>query len=265
MELFVARAQDVRPDFTLTSDDASTVAEVCRRLDGLPLAIELAAARVKVLSLPALNERLEQGLKILTSGRRDASERQRTLRGAIAWSYDLLSQDEQTLFRRLGVFAGGWSLESVEAVCDRGDLNTEVLDGLASLVDKSLVPTDEHRERFSMLETIREFAADELEESGRGRGDQTGARRVLPCPRREAEPHFFGKGQDEWLERLEREIANLRAALDNLSADAPDRLLRMTVALRHFWRFHGHLTESRRRLDDALRRGGGDSDSQALA
>ena len=265
VELFVARAQDVRPDFTLTPADASIVAEVCRRLDGLPLAIELAAARVKVLSLPALNERLEQGLKVLTSGRRDASERQRTLRGAIAWSYDLLSEDEQTLFRRLAVFAGGWSLEAAEQVCDQGDLDTEVLDGLASLVDKSLVRTDEHRERFSMLETIREFAADQLKESGEGDEAKRAQAEFFRALAEEAEPHFFGKGQDEWLERLEREIANLRTALNNLSANAPDRLLRMTIALRHFWRFHGHLTESHRRLDDALARGGGDGHSQTLA
>ncbi|MCA1706916.1 MAG: adenylate/guanylate cyclase domain-containing protein, partial [Actinobacteria bacterium] len=193
VRLFVARAKNIRPDFQLTPGDASIVAEVCRRLDGLPLAIELAAARVKVLSLPALNDRLAQGLKVLTSGRRDATVRQRTLRGAIAWSYDLLSEDEQTLFRRLGVFAGGWSLDAVEQVCDRGDLCLDVLDGLASLIDKSLVRAVEGDDgRFSMLETIRSFAAETLEESG----DRDDIRRAHAEFFRalvgRAEPHLIG-------------------------------------------------------------------------
>jgi predicted ATPase len=137
--LFVARAQAVKGDFALDEDNVSDIAAICRRLDGLPLALELAAARVNVLSLSSLNARLDQGMKVLSTGRRDASDRQRTLRGAIAWSYELLTREEQKLFRRLGVFAGGWSLEAAESVCDDGDLELDVLDGLASLVDKNLV------------------------------------------------------------------------------------------------------------------------------
>ena len=139
VELFVTRARALRPGFELTAEEASSVAAICRRLDGLPLAIELAAARVKVLSLSALASRLDQSLAALGHGRRDASARQRTLRGAISWSYELLTPDEQTLFRRLGVFAGGFTFEAAEAVCDRDDLSVAVLDGLASLIDKSLV------------------------------------------------------------------------------------------------------------------------------
>ena len=150
--LFTERARAVKAGFSLTQDNASDVAAICRRLDGLPLAIELAAARVNLLSPSSLLSRLDRGLKVLSSGRRDASQRQRTLRAAIAWSYDLLSADEQRLFRRLGVFAGGFSLEAADQVCDRGDLDTDVLDGLASLVDKSLVRTVEGQDdRFFML------------------------------------------------------------------------------------------------------------------
>jgi predicted ATPase len=196
VELFVARARDVDPGFDLTPQEAPTVAAICRRLDGLPLAIELAAARVKVLSLSALNDRLGRGLKVLSSGRRDASDRQRTLRGAIAWSYDLLTPDEQTLFRRLGVFAGGFTLAAAETVCDRGDLDTDVLDGLASLVDKSLVRADELRERFTLLETIREFSLEKLEESGEAEETQKGARRVFPYAGGGEPPgsHRYGSG-----------------------------------------------------------------------
>lgn len=151
----------------MTPANAAHVAEICRRLGGLPLAIELAAARIKILTPETLLARLDRSLTVLGTGKRDASERQRTLRGAIKWSYDLLTQDEQTLFRRLGVFAGGFSLHAAETVCDRGDLDMDVLDGLASLVDKSLVQVvEEDEERFSILETIRGFAGEKLEESG---------------------------------------------------------------------------------------------------
>jgi predicted ATPase len=136
VKLFIARAAALRPGFELTEDEAPSVAAICRRLDGLPLAIELAAARTKVLSLPALASRLDRSLATLGHGRRDASTRQRTLRGAISWSYELLTPDEQTLFRRLGVFVGGFTLEAAEAVCDRDDLSVDVLNGLASLIDK---------------------------------------------------------------------------------------------------------------------------------
>jgi predicted ATPase/class 3 adenylate cyclase len=253
VELFVARAQDVRPDFIFTSADASTVAEVCRRLDGLPLAIELAAARVKVLSLPALNERLEQGLKVLTSGRRDASERQRTLKGAIAWSYDLLSPDEQNLFRRLGVFAGGFTLEAAEAVCDRGDLNLDVLDGLASLVDKSLMGTDEHRERFSLLETIREFAQEKLEETEEAEDIRRAHAEFFGGLAEEAQPHLIGRHQKHWLDRLEQEHDNLRAALHWVLAKDPALAGSIAAHMYRFWYVRGYLSEGRRWLELVLK------------
>jgi len=181
VELFVARARAVLPGLRVNGEDARHVATICRRLDGLPLAIELAAARVKVLTLSSLASRLENSLGVLGTGRRDASDRQRTLTGAIAWSYELLDEDEQRLFARLGVFAGGWSLEAAEAVCDRGDSALDVLDGIASLVDKNLVRVVEGDDgRFSMLETIREFAIEKLLESDEAERGQTGARRVLP-------------------------------------------------------------------------------------
>ena len=253
VELFVARARDVRPDFTLTLDDAAAVAEVCQRLDGLPLAIELAAARVKVLSPTALNERLAQGFKVLSPGRRDATERQRTLRGAIAWSYDLLTEDEQRLFLRLGVFAGGWSLDAPEQVCDRADLDLDVLDGLASLVDKSLVRTDEHRERFSMLETIRQFALARLEELGEVEETKRAHAEFFRALTEEAEPLLIGAEQKQWLDRLERDHDNIRAALDAFAVGGEWELeIRMAIALRLFWRFHGHLSEGRKRLEVAL-------------
>jgi predicted ATPase len=176
--------------------------------------LELAAARVNLLAPSALLARLDQGLKVLTSGRRDAAQRQRTLKGAIEWSYELLSQDEQTLFRRLGVFAGGWTLEAAEGVCDRGDLMTDVLDGLASLVDKSLVrAVDEQDGRFSMLETIREFALEKLKDSGELEAIRRVHAEFFRKLAEEAEPHLTGSSQTQWLDRLEEDLDNLRTAL----------------------------------------------------
>src|ERR1700674_1938239 len=168
--LFVQRAAAVKPDFELNRENASAVAEICARLDGLPLAIELAAARVKVLSPSSMLTRLASRLQLLTGGSRDLPQRQQTLRVAMDWSYDLLSAAEQKLFRRLSVFVGGCNLEGVEAVCDtKGDLDLDLLDGMASIVDKSLVQQVEHANgepRFRMLETIREYALEKLEASG---------------------------------------------------------------------------------------------------
>lgn len=168
--LFVERAIAVRPDFELNATNASAVAEICARLDGLPLAIELAAARVKVLSPSSLLTRLASRLQLLTGGSKDLPQRQQTLRAAIDWSYDLLGPAEQKLFRRLSVFVGGWTLESAEAVCDaKADLNLDLLDAIASLVDKSLaqqIGQGKDEARFAMLETIREYAMEKLAASG---------------------------------------------------------------------------------------------------
>nr|MBA2313000.1 tetratricopeptide repeat protein [Actinomycetota bacterium] len=242
--LFIERAGGVRADFTLTEDNVAAVIAICRRLDGLPLAIELAAARIKVLAPHGLLDRLDHSLKLLSSGRRDASERQRTLRGAISWSYDLLSEVEQRLFSRLGVFAGGWSLDAAEQVCDRGDLDLEVLDGLASLVDKSLVRAvagDE--ERFSMLETIREFATESLEESGEAQEIRRAHAEYFRGLAEEAEPHLVGENQKEWLDRLERDLGNIRAALTWSFLRHIDLATSITAATRRLWWVRGYLSE----------------------
>ncbi|MGI8519649.1 MAG: ATP-binding protein, partial [Actinomycetota bacterium] len=259
--LFTERARGVRADFALTPDNMAAVVAICRRLDGLPLAIELAAARVKVLSPKGLLERLDHSLRLLSSGRRDASERQRTLRGAIHWSYEILSEDEQKLFRRLGVFSGGWSLEAAEAVCDRGGLTFDVLDGLTSLVDKSLVrAVSGDEERFSMLETIQEFAVDRLDASGEGEKVWRSHAEHFRELAEEAEPNTVqGPQQFRWLEVLEVEHDNLRAALTHLSrlGDGEGQR-RLAVALSPFWRLHGHLTEGRRWLLEAVSTRGND-------
>jgi predicted ATPase len=169
--LFVRRAEEARRGFEVTDENAEAVAEICRRLDGLPLAIELAAARARMLAPAALLARLDRRLPLLTGGARDLPTRQRTLRDTIAWSYDLLTAPERRLFRRLAVFVGGFTLDAVEAICNSdGDLEIDVLDGLASLVDKSLLrELDGGAEpRFGMLETIREFGLELLDSSGEG-------------------------------------------------------------------------------------------------
>ncbi|MBA2313003.1 MAG: tetratricopeptide repeat protein [Actinobacteria bacterium] len=251
--LFMERARAVKATFELTSDNASSVAEICQRLDGLPLAIELAAARIKVMPPSSLLDRLDQSLKVLTGGARDASSRQRTLRGAIEWSYWLLSQDEQRLFRGLGVFVGGWGLEAAEAVCDRGDLELDVLDGLGSLVDKSLVrAVAGEDERFSMLETIREYAAERLEGSGEDGEIRRAHAEYFRGMAEEAEPHLVGEDQKEWFDRLDREHDNLRASL-GWSLTADQRVAVATAAsLSRFWYVRGHLSEGRRWLEQAL-------------
>jgi predicted ATPase/class 3 adenylate cyclase len=251
-QLFVERAQGVRSEFTLTPEIAPAVAEICRRLDGLPLAIELAAARVRLLPPAALLARLEKRLPLLTGGPRDAPARQQTLRDAIAWSYDLLTSDEQTLFRRLTVFAGGFSMEAAEAVANpEGELN--VLDGLDRLSEQSLLRSagTDGEPRFAMLETIREYGLEQLATHGEEATMRAHAEFFLALAE-EAEPELTGSEQAEWLDRLETEHDNLRAVL--AWSDQHDRALalRLVVALRWFWVFHGHLSEGRAWLDRVL-------------
>lgn len=235
--LFVARAQAARPDFVLTSENASYVAAICHRLDGLPLALELAAARIRVLPPQALLGRLSHRFDILTGGARDRPTRQQTLRKAIDWSYSLLSPDEQALFARLSVFAGGWTLEAAEAVCYVEKMPaTDVLDGLASQVEQSLVRQEGMSEsRFGMLETIREYAAQKLEECGE----------VEEIRRRHAlhflefveaiRPALDGPGQVEGFKRLDEEHNNLRAAIDWACGSGEIEVgLRLTVAVESF-------------------------------
>jgi predicted ATPase/class 3 adenylate cyclase len=241
--LFVERAKAVAPEFALTEDNAPAIAEICLRLDGLPLAIELAAARTRLLSPAAMVKRLPERLKLLAGGARDVPERQQTIRNAIAWSYDLLDQGERDLFAQLGVFAGGFTLEAAEAVCEAS------LVVAAGLVDKSLVRRDD--ERLGMLETIRAFALEKLAER-----DFVGAVRDRHAAYFEAlaEDAYQRRGEREkqYLDLLESEHDNLRAALDRLRASAPERFLKLAGALGWFWHLHSHFAEGRAYLAEAL-------------
>ena len=241
VELFVQRALAVNSEFAANGE----VVEICRRLDCLPLAIELAAARVKVLSSEVLLERLEQRLPLLAGGSRSAPERQRTLRATIAWSHDLLTTEEQELFARLAVFAGGCTLEAAEAICDAD------VDAVASLVDKSLVRRT--GDRYWMLETIREFAAERLDELADGSSlrDRHAAWYVALGER--ARPELRAREARAWLERLDSEHANLRAALEHqLDSGDADGALRLSGAIWPYWQTRGHWTEGRRYLTAAV-------------
>ena len=254
--LFVQRAVAVKPDFELTRDNAAAVVEICAHLDGLPLAIELAAARVKLLSPTAMRTRLESRLRLLTGGARDLPERQQTLRAAMDWSYGLLNETEQRLFRRLSVFVGGCTLEAAEAVSDAGrDLGLDVFDGMASMVDKSLVQQLEETEgesRFAMLETIREYALERLAESGEEHPTRR-AHAAYCLVLAEEGASGTADAETEWLDRLETEHENLRAALEWLTrtSDA-DWGLRLGGALFRFWETREHFTEGRERLAKLL-------------
>jgi predicted ATPase len=258
VRLFVERAQAAKADFSVTNDNAPAVAEICHRLDGLPLAIELAAARIKVLSPQKMLGRLSNRLKLLTGGARDLPERQRTLRSTIEWSYGLLEEGEKVLFARLGVFAGGRTLEAIEAICDpEDDLPVDVLDGLASLVDESLLKQEEGvggEPRFVMLETIHEYAREKLRDSGEAKELRRLHAQYFLALAEEAEPQVEGSQQPVWLERLEEEHDNMRAALSwSLGqGDGAELALRMGAALGEFWYLRGYFGEGRRWLEEAL-------------
>jgi|SRR5580658_30023 predicted ATPase/serine/threonine protein kinase len=268
ISLFVQRAAAVKPDFELTEENAPIVAEICARLDGLPLAIELAAARVKLLSVSAMRSRLASRLQLLTGGARDLPARQQTLRQAIDWSYDLLTEPEQKLFRRLSVFWGGCTLEGVEAVCDaKQDLGLDVLDGMSSMVDKSLVRQTEQPDgepRFAMLETIREYAFVKMEACG----EESLARRAHAAYclvlAEEGAAEDSGANQTGWLDRFEREHDNFRAALDWLTETGHAEWgLRLGAALFRFWEMREHLSEGRDRLGKLLKLEGASAPSNA--
>jgi predicted ATPase/DNA-binding CsgD family transcriptional regulator len=262
--LFVRRAQAVRPDFDVTEQNAGQLAEVCQRLDGLPLAIELAAAWMKVLTPPVLLDRLGGRLLELTGGARDLPARQQTLRGAIAWSHDLLGEDERTLFRRLGTFVGGWTIEAAEAVARSGAPGgLDALAALAALVDHSLVrhevPHDEEsasEPRYTMLEMIRAYAQQQLVASGETETARDAHAAFFLALAEAAAPQLHGPEQLTWLERLEAEHDNLRAALAwTLERGETETALQLTGALGEFWRVRGHLSEGRAWLDRALANG----------
>jgi predicted ATPase/DNA-binding SARP family transcriptional activator len=250
-ELFVTRAQAANPAFTLTEQNAGAVAELCARLDGLPLAIELAAARSKLLPPAVLLARLGNRLELLAGGRRDAPRHQQTLRATLDWSHDLLDPNAQRLFAQLAAFAGGCTLESAEAVCS---VAGSVLEGLGALVDESLLSQRELAEpRFTMLELVRDYGLERLAASGEA--DETRVRHLayFVSLAEQAEPGLAGGDQARWLERLEEEHANLRAALAYaLDADDWSSALRLVVGVRRFWQIHGYLAEGRESLESAL-------------
>jgi predicted ATPase/class 3 adenylate cyclase len=269
VRLFTERARAASPRFALTEQNAPVVAEITARLDGLPLAIELAATRTKVLTPSQILSRLERRLSLLTSGSRSLPERQRTLRAAIAWSYDLLEPVERRLFARLSVFTGGWTFEAAEAVCDPEELGLDTLDGLTSLVDKSLIRWTEppgQPSRFSMLETIREFGQEQLE----GAGDlELVLRRHAEHFLRlavEADPHLTAEDQGAWLDRCDTEHANIRAALRwAIDRGEAGPAQEAAGALWRFWHQRGHLAEGRRWLDETLAMPSGQAPTAARA
>jgi predicted ATPase/DNA-binding winged helix-turn-helix (wHTH) protein len=261
IELFVQRAAAVWPDFAITPENAAAIQGICLRLDRLPLAIELAAARTKVLSPSAILDRLQSRLQLLTAGSLDLPERQQTLRHTIDWSHDLLNEAERKLFRRFSVFVGGGTLEAAEAVCNTThDLGIDLFEGLSSLVDKSLVQyagCAETEPRFAMLETIREYAFDCLTDTG----EQSAARRAHAAYylvlAEEGNPELPPPDRVRWLTQCDVEIDNFRYALDWLFQTLDlDWGLRLCMALFRFWDMREHLTEGRCRLETILRLAG---------
>ena len=269
--LFLQRGRDIRPDFALTPENAAVVAAICRRLEGLPLALELAAARLAILSAEELLVRLEHRLPLLTGGARDLPERLQTMRGAIAWSHDLLSAEEQALFRRLAVFVGGFALGAAEAGASAGgELGIDVLDGISSLVDAGLLhPTGgTGQPRFAMLETVREYALERLVASG-GEPAVRRAQADWCLPLAERADRVFRRrvGQEPWLELIAAEHDNLRAALAWTLEHDPAVTLAMAGAMAWFWFVRGHLGEGQTWLERAMAAadGGGASAAGARA
>ncbi len=258
ISLFIQRAASVKPDFKLTEENSAAVADICAHLDGLPLAIELAAARIKLLSPSALRTRLASSLQLLTGGSRDLPARQQTLRQTIDWSHDLLNAPEQKLFRRLAVFVGGCTLEAVESVCDtKQDLELDVFDGVASLVDKSLLRQVEQPDgepRFVMLETIREYALGKLKESQEEAPTKRSHAAYCLVLAEEGAAEGLSSNKVEWQDRFELEHDNFRTALGWLTETGEaDWALRLGAALFRFWEMREYLAEGRDHLDKILK------------
>jgi predicted ATPase/DNA-binding CsgD family transcriptional regulator len=264
VRLFLERARGRDPSFSLSPQSAVAVAGICRRLEGIPLAIELASARVGTLSVEQISERLEGSLELLTHGGRTAVPKQQTLRGALDWSHDLLSEPERKVFRRVSVFAGRWNLEASEAVVSgEGVAQSEVVDLLSALVEKSLVVAKETVQggmRYRLLEPVRQYALEKLEESGEAGDTKRAHAWCFLALAEEAEPELLGPQEAQWYERLEEEHDNIRAALSwALKGADPELGLRLAGAIWWFWHRHGHLSEGLRWLERALARGVGAS------
>ena len=256
VRLFIERAVAVKPDFQATNENAPAIAGICERVDGLPLAIELAAARIKLFSPTALLSRLEKSFSALGSGLRDAPARQQTLRGAILWSYDMLDAGGQRLLTRFSVFARGGRLGQAESVCGPAeDVGGEVVDVLDQLADQSLlrrVP-DVDEPRFLMLQTIRDFAVERLEESGEARLIRDRHLAAFIALAQEAQPQLFGPKRKEWLDRLEEDHDNFRAALEcAVTTGNAQQAMRLSAAFWRFWQMRGHLHEGRRQMEHVL-------------
>lgn len=259
--LFIDRAMTLQPTFAVNNQNAAAVAEICSRLDGIPLALELAASRVKVLSVDQISQKLDDRFRLLTGGSRAALPRQQTLRAAIDWSYDLLSEPERALLRRLAVFVGGWTLEAAEDICQGETIRLDdVLDLLTHLVDKSLVLVDEEKgeARYRMLEMIRQYAAEKLTESGEATLVWKRDLEYFCRLTERAEPELGGANPMDWLDRLELELDNLRAVLERSQTveGGAELGLRTTGALWWFWEQRGYFAEGRERLAAALTRAG---------
>ncbi len=258
VQLFVQRAVALQPNFALDAATGPAVAEICRRLDGLPLAIELAAARVRHLPPAAILDRLGHRLQVLTGGAHDLPDRQRTLRATLEWSHALLDDPERTLFRRLAAFRGGRTLAAIEAVCDAGgDLGVEPLAGVSSLVDKSLlsaVPGPGGTPRYVLLETLHEFARAMLAASGEEAAVRHRHARYFAALAEDAEPRLRGPDQAAWLDRLEAEQDNFRAALDWAAEEDIALAVRLAAALGTYWSRRGPLPEARERTAAILAR-----------
>jgi tetratricopeptide (TPR) repeat protein len=260
VRLFVDRARTHHPDFALTRQNGPTVARICRRLDGIPLAIELAAARIRGMSVEAIDGRLDDRFRLLTGGSRTALARQQTLRATMDWSFDLLTAKERLLLPRLSIFAGGWTLEAAERVCPDGAIQEwEVLDGLMALVDKSLVVYDPYGRdggRYRLLETVRQYAAERRDDPATGA--KARHRDFFLELAETLEPRLKGAEQARSLEQLETEQENLRAALEYCQEEVNGAAaeLRMVASLWQLWYMHGYASQGRRYLAHALNRDG---------
>ncbi|MGH2360309.1 MAG: ATP-binding protein, partial [bacterium] len=252
--LFVSRCRFVQRDFSLTLENAEAVATICARLEGLPLAIELAAARIKILSPQEIATRLDDQLRLLRGGPRDAPERHQSLQAAISWSYALLAPEEQRLFRRLAVFRGGFALESAEAIGD--DDQTDVLDALSSLVDKSLlrrIGAPGGATRFLILETIREYGVERLAAEDERSEIRTAHARHFADLADDVEEHLIGPEEEDWMQRLGRDLENLRAAVEwSLQSDDRSAAVRLGMGFGWLMYLRGYLTEGRARVSQIL-------------